>query len=197
MKNCWVSRVCSQAWNSRAAFGMRCAGEDAGRARDGRRALGRIDRLDRLAGFLQQHDAVFVAVGHHGALAERQLLRRIGRGLHLHHALLRQLLEIFPAQFAHHLEGRGHDGAAIGGMALDHLAGPFRDRAGRQSSSARLPASPDWCCRRSTTARSARSRTCRRGRDIPGEIFGDVFGDERRQPAVLLPRNEMRGVRAC
>ena len=77
-----------------------------------RRAFGRIDDLDRLAVLLQLEQIVVVAVGHHGALAERELLRRIGRGLHLHDALLGELLEIVPAELARDLEGRGHDRAA-------------------------------------------------------------------------------------
>src|ERR1700694_262306 len=60
-------------------IGMRRGQKYPGRPRDRRRALGRIHRLDRLAGFLQQHDIVFVAIRHHAALAERQLLRRVGR----------------------------------------------------------------------------------------------------------------------
>ena len=38
----------------------------------------------------------------------------IGRRLHLHDVLLGELLEIAPAEIARDLEGRVHDGAAIG-----------------------------------------------------------------------------------
>ena len=100
--------------------------EDAVRPDRHRRALGRIDDLDRLALFFQDQRVVFVAVDHHGALAERELLRRIGRGLHLHDLLLGELLEVVPAEIARHLEGRAHDVAAVARMRLDHLAGPFR-----------------------------------------------------------------------
>jgi hypothetical protein len=47
-------------------------------------------------------------------------------GLYLHHLLLGELFEITPAEFAHELEGRGRDGAAIGWMGLDDLAHPAR-----------------------------------------------------------------------
>jgi hypothetical protein len=53
--------------------GMRRARKNAGRTGNRRRALGRIDGLHRLSGFLQQHDAIFIAVGHHGAFDEQLL----------------------------------------------------------------------------------------------------------------------------
>ena len=39
---------------------------------------------------------------------------------------LRELLQIVPAEVARDLERRGHDGAAVARMRLDHLAAPFR-----------------------------------------------------------------------
>ena len=56
--------------------------------RDLEQASGRLALIDRLAALLELDQVVVVAVGHHGALAERELLRRIGRGLHLHYPLL-------------------------------------------------------------------------------------------------------------
>src|SRR4051812_25194136 len=100
--------------------------EDRIRSDDQRRAFGRIDDLHRLARLLHLEQIVFVAVGHHGALAERKLLGRVGRGLHLHDALPGELLEEFPAKVALHLVGRRHDRARIARMRLDDLAGPFR-----------------------------------------------------------------------
>ena len=47
-------------------------------------------------------------------------------GLHLHDALLGELLEILPAEIARDLVGRGHDRAAVARMRLDDLARPFR-----------------------------------------------------------------------
>src|SRR5262249_31677930 len=63
---------------------MRRVLENAVRADDQRRAFGGIDRLDRAAGLLELEDVVLVAVGHHRALTEVELLRWIGGGLHLH-----------------------------------------------------------------------------------------------------------------
>ena len=100
--------------------------EHAGRADDQRRAFGGVDRRHRAALLADLEDVVLVAVGHHRALAERQPLRRIGRGLHLHDVLLGELLEEAPAEIALHLVGRGHDGAAVARMRLDDLALPFR-----------------------------------------------------------------------
>src|SRR5260370_36775875 len=99
--------------------------EDRGRPADERRALARIHDLDRLAALLQLDQIVIVAVSHHGALAERELLRRIGRGLHLHDALLGELLQIRPAKIARDLGWRRDDRARVGRMTLHHLAGPF------------------------------------------------------------------------
>ena len=75
---------------------------------------------------LEQQKIIVVAVSHHGALAQQQLLRRVRRRLHLQHFLLRELLEIRPTEFTRQHECRGHDRAGIAGMRLDDLAGPFR-----------------------------------------------------------------------
>src|SRR3981081_2653246 len=58
------------------ARGVRIGGglEHPGRTRDGRGALCRVGRLDRLARVLELEQIVVVAVRHHGALAERKLL---------------------------------------------------------------------------------------------------------------------------
>ena len=100
--------------------------EHHARAGGERRPLLRIDDLDGASFLLVADDEVAGAVDHHRALAELDLLRRVGRRLQLHHALLGELLEILPAEVARDLEGRVHDGARVGGMALDHLARPFR-----------------------------------------------------------------------
>src|SRR5262249_3680006 len=53
--------------------------EHCARARHEWRAFGRINDLDRLPRLLELDEIVIVAVGHHRALAEGELLRRIGR----------------------------------------------------------------------------------------------------------------------
>jgi hypothetical protein len=100
--------------------------EHRARACSERRPLLRIDDLKRLAFLLVADDQIAGAVDHHRALAERDLLGRVGRRLDLHDALLGKLLEILPAEIARGLEGRVHDRAAVGRMRLDQLAGPFR-----------------------------------------------------------------------
>src|SRR5215510_15792459 len=62
--------------------------EDRAGAGRQRRALGRIDHIDWLALLLTLDHQVARAVDHDRALAERDLLRRIGCRLHLHDALL-------------------------------------------------------------------------------------------------------------
>ena len=124
--SCWHSGVKQQLWNSRAAFGLGAFLNRPFGPIDQRRAFGRIDGSTGWPASLSWIQIVLVAVGHDRALAERELLRRIGRRLHLHDLLLRELLEIVPAEVARDLEGRGHDGAAVARMRLDDLAGPFR-----------------------------------------------------------------------
>ena len=173
---------------------MRRGLEDAVRADDQRRAFGGIDRLDRAARFLHLEDIVLVAVGHDGAFAEIELLRRIGRRLHLHHALFGELLEIAPAEIALHLVGRGHDGAAVAGMRLDDLALPFGiEQVGKtlrrvlglhQIGVVGDDAEPD-------------AEACELAVGIPvlGRIeFRDIFGNVGRQDAVALPDDEVRGI---
>src|SRR5215469_5302709 len=53
--------------------------EYCARAGHERRAFGRINDLDRLPRLLELDQIVIVAVGHYRALAERELLRRVGR----------------------------------------------------------------------------------------------------------------------
>src|SRR5829696_74018 len=108
------------------SVGIRCGFEDAVRTDNYWYTFGWIDDLDRSFLGLDEKQIVFVAVSLHGTFAKRELLGRIGRGLDLHHPLLGELLEILPTKVARHLLGCSHDGAAITGMRLDHLAGPFR-----------------------------------------------------------------------
>src|SRR5580692_1332747 len=72
--------------------------EDAVGTDDQWRSLAGIDRLDRTSGLLHLENVVLVAIGHDGALPELKLLRRVGRGLHLHHVLLGELFEPGPAE---------------------------------------------------------------------------------------------------
>ena len=86
---------------------MGCAPENAARCGDYRRALGRIDGLHRRALLLEQQEVGNDAVGLYSTLPESELLRRFKRRLYLHDILMRELLEIRPAEFAHCLERRG------------------------------------------------------------------------------------------
>src|SRR5258708_28184388 len=70
-------------------IGMRRVLGDAGRSRDRGRAFGGIDRRDRIGLLLDQMEHRLLDVGHDQALAGGELLRRVGRRLHLHDALLR------------------------------------------------------------------------------------------------------------
>src|SRR5262249_19110718 len=97
--------VLGQARGGRVWRGL----EHRARAGDERRAFGRINDLDRLPRLLELDQIVIVAIGHHRALAERELLRRVGRRLHLHDLLLGQFFEVLPAEFTHDLERGGHD----------------------------------------------------------------------------------------
>ncbi len=107
---------------------MRRLSHHASLARHQRRALGGIDDLDRLARLAQEEGVILVAVRHDGALALRNLLRRLGRGLDLHHALLGELLEILPAQRPHEVERGREDGAAVGRVRLDDAHPPLRQQ---------------------------------------------------------------------
>ena len=168
--------------------------ENAVRADDQRRAFAGVDRLDRLAGFLDLEQVVFVAVGLHRALAERELLRRVGRRLHLHHLLLRELFEIRPAEIARHLEGRGHDGAAVARMRLDDLALPFRIEQIGEALRRVLRLHQVGVVADDAQA-DAEAREHAVGVLVLGRIvLRDVLRHERRQQAVALPDDEVRGV---
>ena len=82
--------------------------------------------LNRLALILEQHQAVVVTIGHDRALADRHLFRRISGRLDLHDFLLRELFEIWPAEFAHQEERRSQDRDAIARVALYELAPQLR-----------------------------------------------------------------------
>src|SRR3954471_14898251 len=68
--------------------GIRRRLEQRARARDQGSTFGGIYDFYRLPLLLELDEIVVVAIGHHGALAESDLLRSIGRGLNLHHSLL-------------------------------------------------------------------------------------------------------------
>src|SRR6202046_781033 len=67
--------------------GVRRTFENAVGADDHRRSLRGINRRHGTPALSQLQDVVLVAVGHDGAFAKLKLLRRIGRGLHLHDIL--------------------------------------------------------------------------------------------------------------
>src|SRR6266545_959764 len=166
--------------------------EQRARARRQWRAFARIDDLDRLPLLLGLNDEVTRAVDHHGALAERDLLGRVGRRLHLHDALLGELLEVFPAELARGLERRVHDGAAIGGMGLDHLARPFRiEQIGEAFWRLLRLHQPRIVAERGD--QNAR-RHMQGVRIVIGlvEMLGDLFGQVGREPAVALPDDAVR-----
>jgi glutamine synthetase len=85
--------------------------EDSAGNDDQWRSFGGVDHFHRLTLVLEQDQIVVVAVSHDGALAEQNLLRRIGSRLHLHDLLLRELFQIRPAEIACQHESRRHDGA--------------------------------------------------------------------------------------
>ncbi len=169
--------------------------EDPVRPDNQRRSFAGINRLDRAAGFFHLENIVLIAVGHDGAFAKIELLRRIGRRLHLHDVLLGELFEKRPAEIALHLVGRGHDGAAVARMRLDDLA------------------LPSWIEQIGKTLRRLlrlhqigvvgddREPDAEAGKlavhvPVLGRIeFGDILRHVRREDAVALPDDEMRGIR--
>src|SRR5262245_12703164 len=104
---------------------VRRAAEDAGLDDDLRRALARVDDLDRPACVAIQHQAVIIAIGLHGPLSGSDLARRLGRRLDLHHPLLCTLFEMRPAEIHRNLIGGGDARTAVARMALAALALPF------------------------------------------------------------------------
>src|SRR4029077_10535505 len=110
-----------EALEQARGIGIGRAAKDAARRDDQRRAFACMDELDRLSLLLEQQPDGVGAVDLHGALAEGKLLRRIAGRLYLHDLLLRELLEIGPAERLHHRERGGEDRAAVGGVALDEL----------------------------------------------------------------------------
>ena len=169
--------------------------EDAVGPHHQRRALGGIDRLDRPALLLELKQIVFIAVGLHRPLAERELLRRIGRRLHLHHVLLRELLEILPAEIAGELLGRRHDRAAVARVRLDHLALPLRiEQIGEALR--RLLGLHQAGVEADHAQADAEAREQAVGVLVLGGIvLGHVLGDMRRQDPLCAPDDEMRRVR--
>ena len=169
-------------------------GEDSIRADDQGAAFGRIDDLDRLARFFQQEQIIFVAVGHDGALAEREFFRRLGRRLHLQHVLLRELLEIGPAEIARHLIRRGENRSAIARVPLHDLSVPFRIEEVGKAFRRFL-----GLHQRRVVADHAQPSAPGREHPVRVPVFRrimtrDILGNVRREPSVALPHDEMRGV---
>src|ERR1700704_702312 len=166
--------------------------EDAVRPDHEGRALGRINRLDRLAGFLEQEDIVFVAVGHHAALTERELFWRIGRGLNLHDVLLGELLQELPTDIARHFERRGENGSAVAGMGLDDLALPFRIEQILETAG-RVFALHQFGVVGHRAQRCAKAGIGAVGVPVLGlVVLRHIFRHVRQQNALLLPGQKMR-----
>ena len=153
-----------------------------------------IDHLDRFALVLRQHQIVVIAVGHDRALAEQDLLRRIGRRLHLHHLLLRELFEELPAEIARQDEGGGQDRAAVAGMRLDDLAAPFRvEQIG--IALRRVLAGHEVGVVADRLDPGADRRVGAVGIDlVRREVLRHLLRQIRLEPVVLLPVEIMRGV---
>ena len=123
-----------------------------------------------------------------------ELLRRIGRRLHLHDVLFGEVLVIFPADVAHHLEGRGQDGAAVAGMRLDDLALPFGIEqvleARRRVLGLHQPGVVG-----DRAQRGAEAGIGAVGIAVLGLVMlRDVFRHVGQQEALPFPRQQMRGV---
>ena len=182
--------------NRRAALGLGALRKTPTGVRDQRRAFGRMDDLDRLTLFLELQQDRVGAVDLHGALAERELLRRVARRLSLHDPLPRERLQIGPAELLRHRERRGENRAAIGGMALNHPAPPFWiEQVGEASR--RVGALDEVC----VVADGAERRTRRHEQAVRidglrRKVSRHVFRHMRREPAAAFPGDEMGRVGA-
>src|SRR6478736_1216455 len=128
------------------------------------------------------------------ALAESDLLRSIGRGLNLHHSLLGEFLKIPPAELAHNLERSRHDGAAVGGMRLNHLPRPLWVKQVREAPGCLLRL---YQCR--VIAERGQPHACRNEKAVRIVIFlrivaRDLLRQIRNEPAVSLPHDAMGSV---
>ena len=174
--------------------GIRRRLEQRARARDQGSTFGRIYDFYRLPLLLELDEIVLIAIGHHGALAESDLLRSIGRGLNLHHSLLGEFLEIPPAELAHNLERSRHDGAAVGGMRLNHLPRPLWVKQVREALGCLLRL---YQCR--VIAERGQPHACRNKKAVRVVIFlrivaRDLLRQIRNEPAVSLPHDAMGSV---
>src|SRR6476619_2974331 len=191
--SCWDSREFSQFWKRRAALGFGAALNSAlGPVIRGAPSVG-YD-FYRLPLLLELDEIVLIAIGHHGALAESDLLRSIGRGLNLHHSLLGELLKIPPAELAHNLERSRHDGAAVGGMRLNHLPRPLWVKQVREAPGCLLRL---YQCR--VIAERGQPHACRNEKAVRIVIFlrivaRDLLRQIRNEPAVSLPHDAMGSV---
>jgi hypothetical protein len=154
---------------------------------DQRRAFRRVDKLDRLSLLLELQQDRVRAIGLHGALAEPELFGGIARRLHLHHSLLRQLLEERPAEFAHECERRGENRAAIARMRFDDPALPFGiEQIGKAAR--RVLGLDQISVVPEAAERRAHGRVhAVRVHAVCRIMLRHILGEERRKPAAALP----------
>src|SRR5436190_23396388 len=125
IKNCWVCRVCSHAWNSRAALGCGAAAKiPVGPEIVGVPSVGYTGSTGWPASFSSTTPYSLPS-----AITARSPSESFFGGSVDDCTCMTRCFASFSKYSqpsSHHLEGCGHDRTAIGGMALDHLAGPFR-----------------------------------------------------------------------
>ena len=150
--------------------------------------------LDRLPLLLGHPEKIVAAVDGDGPFAGHDALGRLGRRLDLQHLLLGELLEVRPAELARELLRRRHDRAGISGMALHQLARIFRIEQVHEAPRCirggdHLAVVGDGAEMGALVA----ERTV--GIDHLGRhVARHVLRDERRQPALALPDDEVRGI---
>ena len=166
------------------------------RVGDQRRALDRIDDLDRHAALAGHPEQVVAAVDGDGAFAGLELLGRLGGRLDLHHLLLGELLEVAPAQFARDLVGGRHDGAGVAGMALHQLAGVLGIEQVVEALGRVLGLHQADVVGHGREVRALVDEGAVGIAHLGRDVLGDVDRHVRLQPALALPGDEVRGVGA-
>jgi hypothetical protein len=116
--------------------------------------------------------------------------------LDLQHFLPGQFFQIAPAELTHDLIGCRHDGAAVGGMRLDHLARPFRiEQVGETFRSVLRPHQTGVVAERGKPHARRHPRSTRII-ELSGIVPSHLLGKIGNEPTAALPDDEMRGIRA-